>query len=113
MGITQSSFLHPACNPCKEEQDDFFHNRKSRILSEQEYNKYFGKDKVETGIFDSDDGTESEEEHEFFRKMSIKQKERMVEINRKKKIIEKKKQIIIKNKIERIMLINQFDEDIY
>ncbi len=36
----------PPCNPFTEEEpeDDFYHHREARILSDEEYNKYFGKD---------------------------------------------------------------------
>jgi len=104
MGKEVSTLLPHGCNLFNEEdeKDEFYHHIEAKILSEQEYNKYFGKDKVETDIIESDyydTDEESEEEYELFRKMSIKQKER-------------KKQVITQNKIDRIAFINQFDKDI-
>ena len=106
-----SAILPVGCNPFteEEEQDNFFHHRESRILSEQEYKKYYGaKDKVETGIIDSDyydtdEESESEDEYELFRKLSIKKREKIKQANMKKEIIVKNK---IEKKLNRIEFIN-------
>jgi len=115
-----STILPIACNPFNEEedQDEFYHHREARTLSEQEYNKYFGKDKVETSIidddcYDTDDESESEDEQELFQKMVKKTKDKIKEKNRKKKMMEMRKEQILQHKLDRIAFINQLvDEDI-
>ena len=112
MGKNISGIVPPGCNPFNEEEseDNFYHHREARILSEQELQKYYGdKETVETGIvsdyYDTDEESESEDADELYEKMRIKIKNRTTS-----KL--KKQEIVRANKIEK-ELVNELIESMF
>ena len=62
------------CVPIDDDCDDFC-NREVRILSDEEYEKYFNRDQVETGIISDDEESEDETTDELFEEMNNSRRE--------------------------------------
>lgn len=105
-------FLSVECNPLNEcnpfedeDEDEFYLHKEARILSNEEYEKYYGRDEVETDIISEDESEELDME-ELYEEVKRKTKIRIKQKELRKEIKEMKK-----NKKDKIVL-ETFDEDI-